>query len=120
MKTIICDIDGTIFKYTPDGSAQIVSGDQQLLPGVREIFNRWEAVGHNIILITGRRESLRDFTEKTLIDNGIPFDQLIMGCPDSGRVLINDLNFEGKIKAHAVNLERDIGMTYYDWNEVGL
>jgi len=45
---------------------------------------------------------------------------LIMGCTDSGRVLINDLNFEGKVKAHAVNLERDIGMTYYDWNEVGL
>ena len=91
-----------------------------MLPGVREIFNRWEAIGHNIILITGRRESLRNFTEKTLIDNGIPFDRLIMGCTDSGRVLINDLNFEGKVKAHAVNLKRDSGMETYEWSEVGL
>ena len=43
-----------------------------------------------------------------------------MGCPDEGRVLINDKNFAGKIKAHAVNLERDTGMEQYDWKEVGL
>jgi hypothetical protein len=120
MKTIICDIDGTIFKYPPRGSAQVVNEDQELLPGVLHKFNRWEAAGHRIILITGRRESLRKCTEAILTDNGIPFDQLIMGCPDEGRVLINDLNFAGKVKAHAVNLERDIGMEHYDWMEVGL
>ena len=43
-----------------------------------------------------------------------------MGCTDSGRVLINDLNFEGKVKAHAVNLKRDSGMETYEWSEVGL
>lgn len=120
MKTIICDIDGTIFKYPPNGSAQIVNEDEVVLPGVAEQFNRWEAKGHRIILVTGRRESLRSWTEATLVDRGIPFDQLIMGCPDEGRVLINDINFAGKIKAHAVNLERDAGMTNHDWKEVGL
>ena len=39
MKTIICDIDGTIFKYPPNGSAQIVQEGEQLLPGVQEQFN---------------------------------------------------------------------------------
>ena len=83
MKTIICDIDGTIFKYPPNGSAQIVQ-------------------------------------EASLIDSGIPFDMLIMGCPDAGRVLINDINYQGKIKAHAANLERDAGLSSFNWEEVGL
>ena len=28
---------------------------------------------------------------------------LIMGFADTGRVLINDINWKGKVKAHAVN-----------------
>ena len=36
------------------------------LPGVVEHFNRWEQEGHKIILITGRRESLRKKTQKDL------------------------------------------------------
>ena len=120
MKTIICDIDGTIFKYPPNGSAQIVQEGEQLLPGVQEQFNQWEMKGHKVILITGRRESLRSHTEAALIDHGIPFDMLIMGCPDAGRVLINDINYAGKIKAHAANLERDAGLSSFNWEDVGL
>ena len=113
MKTIICDIDGTIFKYPPNGSAQIVQEGEQLLPGVQEQFNQWEMKGHKVILITGRRESLRSHTEAALIDHGIPFDMLIMGCP-------NDINYAGKIKAHAANLERDAGLSSFNWEDVGL
>jgi phosphoserine phosphatase len=120
MKTIICDIDGTIFKYSPDGALNIVNNEPEILPGVQEIFNKWEAKGCRIILITGRRENLRNITETTLTKYGIPFDILLMGFADTGRVLINDTNWEGKIKAHAVNLNRDDGLLDYNWKEVGL
>jgi len=117
MKTIICDIDGTLVKYLGDVKG-MTQGNTTLLPGVVEHLNRWEQEGHRIILITGRRESLRKRTEKDLQELAIPYDLLLMGYADSGRILIND---EGsKIKAHAVSLERDSGFVDYDWREVGL
>ena len=92
MKTIICDIDGTIFKYSPRGTDQIMNEEPVLLPGVKEKFNEWEMAGHRIIIITGRRESLRRWTEIQLTDAGIAFDTLLMGHADTeGRVLINDM-----------------------------
>ena len=45
---------------------------------------------------------------------------LLMGFADSGRVLINDVNSKGTVKAHAVSLPRDQGFDEYDWSEVGL
>ena len=61
---------------------------------------------------------LRKVTEKALIELGIPFDMLLMGFADTGRVLIND---EGnKIKAHAVSLPRNDGFNNFDWQTVGL
>ena len=117
MKTIICDIDGTIVKYFKNYIGIIKKGHIPL-PGVIQKMNDWENRGHKIILVTGRRENLRTITEKELTNLGIPFDYLIMGCTDQGRVLIND---EGsKIKAHAVSLKRDEGFDNYDWSKVGL
>ena len=118
MKTIICDIDGTITKYMGGGHLAIRNQEHEVLPGVVEKFRKWEAQGHRIILITGRRESVRVTTECELERLGIPFDILLMGYADSGRVLINDIG--SKIKAHAVNVERDAGFVDTDWGEVGL
>ena len=117
MKTWFIDIDGTIFKYL-GGTPEVTNGRVEPLPGVIQQINRWEMEGCKIILITGRRENLREVTEQELTKLGLPFDLLIMGCADTGRVLIND---EGsKIKAHAVSLKRDEGFSNYDWSEVGL
>jgi len=117
MKTIICDIDGTIFKYQ-GGTPEVTYNEVVPLPGVVKQLNQWEMQGSRIILITGRRESLRKKTEKDLQRFGIPYDLLLMGYADTGRVLIND---EGsKTKAHAVSLKRDVGFKDYEWKEVGL
>ena len=117
MKTIICDIDGTLVSYKKDTKG-IMNTPHDILPGVSEHLNKWENQGCKIILITGRRENLRKVTEEELTTLGLPFDLLIMGCADTGRVLIND---EGsKVKAHAVSLKRDEGFINYDWSEVGL
>ena len=118
MKTIICDIDGTITEYMGGGHTAIMENEHQILPGVRERFRSWEAQGHRIILITGRRESVRERTESELRRLGIPFDTLLMGHADSGRILINDIGFQ--VKAHAVNIPRDEGWDNADWGEVDL
>ena len=114
MKTIICDIDGTIFKYPQDGNFGLTK-EPIVLPGVRKKFNQWEMKGCRIVFITGRRESWRQVTEDALRQAAIPFDMLIMGFADTGRVLINDINFKGKVKAHAVNMKRDEGFENIDW-----
>ena len=88
MKTIICDIDGTIFKYSPNGHDAIANEEPVLLPGVKEHFKRWENTGHRIILITGRRESVRDITEAALVDFGIPFDILLISLIGGGTNLL--------------------------------
>jgi 3-deoxy-D-manno-octulosonate 8-phosphate phosphatase KdsC-like HAD superfamily phosphatase len=120
MKTIICDIDGTLTKYMGGGHKAIMKQDHELLPGVLERMRMWECAGHRIILITGRRESVRERTESELRRLGVPFDILLMGYADSGRILINDISPHVGAKAHVVNVERDAGWKYYDWGSVGL
>ena len=120
MKTIICDIDGTLVKYTGEGHLGIMNKEHELLPGVLGRMRRWEVQGHRIILITGRRESIRERTESELRRLGIPFDMLLMGFADEGRFLINDFGYNGKVKGFAVNVERDKGWNNYDWPSIGL
>ncbi len=117
MKTIICDIDGTLIKYLGN-TIGMTHNDVTPLPGVIDHMNRWEQEGHRIILMTGRRESLREKTEDDIKKLGIPYDLLLMGHADTGRIVIND---EGsKVKAHAVSLKRDEGFLNEDWERVGL
>ena len=118
MKTIICDIDGTLTKYTGRGHLGIVSEDHKLLPGVLERMRKWEMKGHRIILITGRRESVRERTESELRRLGVPFDMLLMGYADSGRILINDI--VRKVKCHAIPVVRDGDWNKVNWSVTGL
>ena len=120
MKTLLIDIDGTLTKFLDGGHQRIVERDHTLLPGVLVRMRRWESAGHRIILITGRRESVRERTEDELRRIGIPFDILLMGYADSGRILINDISPHVGDKAHAVNVPRDAGFYHINWNSVGL
>ena len=113
MKTIICDVDGTLTKFMYGGHKSIVEKEHEALPGVVGKMRQWESAGHRIILITGRRESVRERTESELRRLGIPFDMLLMGYADSGRILINDVG--PRVKAHAVNVPRDYGWDNADW-----
>ena len=42
MKTIICDIDGTIFKYQ-GGTPEVTNNRVEPLPGVIKQMNQWDA-----------------------------------------------------------------------------
>jgi len=109
VKTIICDIDGTLTEYMGGGHKAVMENDHIPCPGVVDKMRDWEANGHRIILITGRRESVRQRTEDELRRLGIPFDILLMGYADSGRYLINDISPHVGNKAHAINITRDGG-----------
>ena len=109
-KTIICDIDGCISWHTGE-IGSIHKQKMVILPGVKDLFQEWDRKAYNIILLTGRRESYREDTERQLSEAGIFYDQLVMGVNNGARVLINDMKPNGtEPMAIAVNLERNKGM----------
>jgi FMN phosphatase YigB (HAD superfamily) len=109
-KTIICDIDGTLVKHEIPTKNTSPNKQLELLPGTVEKLSEWDAKGYNVILITGRRESMRAATEKQLAEVGIFYDQLIMGMGGGPRIVINDNKPTGQETAFAINLERNKGI----------
>ena len=108
-KTIICDIDGVLLEHRNLGlSSQLHS---EPLKKTIEKLIEWDSKGYNIILITGRRESLRKKTEEQLVMYGIFYDQLVMGVGGGDRVVINDRKPNSERNtAYAINLNRNEGI----------
>jgi hypothetical protein len=109
-KTIFCDIDGTLIKHRIPTKNTHPLATLHLLPGTIEKLSEWDAKGYNIILTTGRRESMRKVTEEQLAEYGIFYDQLIMGIGGGDRIVINDCKPDGRETAFAFNLKRDEGI----------
>jgi ribonucleotide monophosphatase NagD (HAD superfamily) len=108
-KTIICDIDGTLCRHKiPTHNTK--PEPLEILPGTLEKLSEWDIEGYNIILLTGRRESMRKSTEQQLADAGIFYDQLIMGVGGGVRVLINDNKPDRDLAALSINLDRNVGI----------
>lgn len=108
--TIFLDIDGTIFKHRGSITNTALS-NAELLPGVLEMLGRWDSAGYKIILITGRKESLRKKTEEDLARLGIVYDMLIMGLPNGPRIVINDTkSTSDKPTAFGISLPRNKGL----------
>jgi len=109
--TIFSDIDGTLVKHESPFSAAKSNFKMELLPGTLEKLEEWDRAGYNIILTTGRRESMRKATEKQLAEVGIIYDQLIMGIKGGKRYLINDRKPNGSENyASSINLTRNEGI----------
>ena len=107
-KTIICDIDGTLVEHVAPLDATKSNHKLKLIPGTRDTILEWDRKGYGIILISGRRESMRKVTELQLCEAGIIYDQLILGVGGGERHLINDMKPDGKAKtAFAYNLKRN-------------
>ena len=109
-KTIICDIDGTLVKHGMPSVVATPKYKMELLPGTLAKLEEWEAKGYRIILLTGRKESMRRVTEKQLRDVGIFYDQLIMGVGGGVRYVVNDTKPNGSQSAFAINVERNKGI----------
>lgn len=115
-RTILVDIDGTIFKQLHRWPSVYVVLPEDLLPGVAEKFLRWHLWGDRIILMTARAEAYREITEGQLRTANLHWDLLLMGLPSGVRILINDMKPEeqGETTAIAINLIRDEGMEGID------
>lgn len=109
-KTVICDIDGTLVKHGMPSKVATSGHKMELLPDTLTKLEEWEARGYRIILLTGRKESMRKVTEKQLRDVGIFYDQLIMGVGGGVRYLVNDTKPNGSQAAFAINVERNTGI----------
>jgi hypothetical protein len=114
MYTIFCDIDGCIFKNLGSVSAIIkigpTPGQDYLLPGALEAFNKWYHKGCNIILTTGRPSSMRALTKNQLSYFGLFYDQLVMDLNNHPRVLVNDDRQGVPVTASAITLPRNEGI----------
>ena len=120
LKTILCDIDGTILQHGHKFSS-VATDEPILLPGVREKFDAWDSLNYRIILMTGRKESARELTESHLRKVGLCWDLLIMNAGNGPRVLINDkLHKQSPDRALSVNVEVDKGFNSTEWEKMGL
>ena len=109
-KTIFCDIDGTLVEHKLNLS-NTIKQDPVLLTGTVEKLVEWDKKGYKIILVTGRRESMRAVTEKHLSELGIFYDMLIMGLGGGARILINDKKpYSDEDTCYAINIQRNIGI----------
>lgn len=109
-KTIIIDIDGTILHHYGSLS-KLLDNDAKILDGVKEAFDEWDRKGYRIILLTGRKESMREKTEQQLNSCSICYDQLVMGVGGGARILINDLKPNSTQEmATGINVERNKGI----------
>ena len=113
MKTVFIDIDGTVLKHNGDLSTQINS-DCSVLNGVIEKFNEWNRKGYHIVLTTGRKECMRELTQRQLQKFGLFYDQLVMGLPRGQRVLINDTKPDMESTAVAFTVKRNKGILDID------
>jgi len=107
--TIFLDIDGTLFRHYGSHYEQICR-EPEVLAGVKDRLEEWDKVGFRIVLVTGRRESCRKLTEDQLLCAGIFYDQLIMGCGNGARWIVNDAKPDGSITAGAVCVPRNKGL----------
>ena len=113
--TIFCDIDGTLLKH--NNSISEITTNTELLPNTKKAIESWDSLGYNIILTTGRKESLRKKTEEQLSNAGIIYDQLIMGIGGGSRIIINDRKINGdKNTCYSMNVIRNKGLPFYDFN----
>jgi len=109
-KTLIVDIDGTLIEHNAPNLAADPTIPMKVLPGAINKLLEWERQGCKIILLTGRKESMRKVTEQQLSEVGIFYDMLIMGVGGGPRYVINDKKPDGRNTAFAINVERNRGI----------
>ena len=101
--TWFIDIDGTIVKHNG-----YLTGDDELLPGVKEL---WKTIPKDdkIILTTSRKKEESKSTENFLALNDIRYDYVIYDLPTGERILLNDIKPQGLKTSIAWNVTRDKG-----------
>lgn len=115
--SLIIDIDGTLLKHSGTLSEALQKQPEEISGSVATI-NKWEEKGYHIVLLTGRKESMRQRTVEQLEQVGIIYDQLVMGVGGGTRTLINDMKPGGIKTAFAVNITRNQGIEHIDLDKL--
>lgn len=94
-KAVWVDIDGTLAERVHDGAPQPVRGpfdearvyEDAVREHIAELVRTLHAAGYAIIIMSGRTDSCQEETERWLIDNNIPYDEIFMRrtVEDKGR-----------------------------------
>lgn len=103
--TWLVDIDGTILEHNG-----YISGEEKLLPGVKEFWDKIPSQDF-IILLTARPQSQWKQTLDFIKEQGLRFDHAIFNLPTGERILINDMKPSGLDTAIGINIERNIGLS---------
>lgn len=103
-KTWVFDLDGTLVEHNG-----YKTGDDKLLPGVKEF---WEQIPETdyILILTAREIEAKDKTIKFLSDNHIRFNKIIFEIPMGERILINDDKPSGLPMAFSFRPKRNEGL----------
>ena len=99
--TWIFDLDGTLVRHNGHKER-----GEELLPGAKELLGRIPAEDM-IVIVTARKEEVREQTEEFLRANGIRYDHIIFNAPYGERIVVNDRKPSGLNMSVAVNLDRD-------------
>lgn len=101
-KTWILDLDGTLVKH----NGYKLDGHDTLLTGAKE-FLRNITSEDLVIIVTSRKEDVREETIAFLQENQIRYDYIIWNAPYGERIVINDKKPSGLKTAIAVNVVRN-------------
>lgn len=112
--TIFLDLDATIWEQGDPVEISKPGYQPKMIHGVLDKIREWDSKNYNIILTTGRKESLREVTVKQLSYAGIVYDQLVMGLGGGDRVLINNKRRNGDISAHSICPDYNYGIKDVD------
>ena len=112
-RTYIFDVDCIL---VVNGSRHIQPrwGETPAITGAGEKLRTLKSAGHYILLVTSRPEAYREATLRQMEQEGIIFDQLVMGVNHGPRYVVNDYSSTMPYPtALAINSARDSG----DWVE---
>lgn len=96
------DLDATVWEQGDPVEISKPGYQPKMILGVLDKIREWDSKNYNIILTTGRKESLREVTIRQLSYAGIVYDQLVMGLGGGDRVLINNKRRNGDLSAIAI------------------
>ena len=102
--TWLLDFDGTLVKHNG-----YKNGADEWLPGALE-FLRSIPKDDMIIILTARKEDVRDRTISFIAESNVRIDSIIFDVPIGERILVNDAKPSGLDCARAICVDRDQGL----------
>jgi len=101
-KTWLLDLDGTVFFHN-----SYIEGEDKLIDGVKEFFEKNIREEDYVIGLTSRRSIFKEITMKSIKKHSLKIDQVIFNLPYGERIIINDKKPSGLITAVSLNITRD-------------